>query len=242
MKVIEILGKSGSGKTLLIEQLIKTLSSAGYRVGAIKKSFHHNVEYDKEGKDTFRMEKAGALITGGYSRDSAFLYFNYSVPPLEFIRKFQMVDFLLIEGNMGLAAPKIYCLSEDDSPSDDGLIFAFFTLKENTSKELTKPLYSSSETDKLTNLIIEKTPDFLPQLNCGKCGYSCAELVRRILNGDSSIQECRVLHDTKCKVTIDEERIDLMPFLDRILENIVKGFMSPLKGYRKGKIKIEIND
>ncbi|MEO0266234.1 MAG: molybdopterin-guanine dinucleotide biosynthesis protein B [candidate division WOR-3 bacterium] len=242
MKVIEISGKSGSGKTLLIEHLIKGLSSAGYRVGAIKKSFHHNVEYDKEGKDTFRMEQAGASITGGFSRNSAFLYYKHSVNPVEFIKKFQAVDFLLIEGNMGVAVPKIYCVSDEEPPRDDKLVFAFFTLKEDTPMGLTKPIFSLSRIEELTNLLMEKTPEFLPQLNCGKCGYDCAELLRRILIGDSSIQECQVLFGTKCDVTIDGEKMVLMPFLDKMLENIVKGFLSPLKGFRKGKIKIEINE
>jgi molybdopterin-guanine dinucleotide biosynthesis protein B len=59
---IPILGfaaASGTGKTMLLTQLLPLLKNAGLRVGLIKHS-HHDFEIDYEGKDSFRLRKAGA--------------------------------------------------------------------------------------------------------------------------------------------------------------------------------------
>lgn len=58
--VICIVGKSKSGKTKLMEALIKELKSRGLRVGALKYHKHGDFDIDIEGKDTWKYAKAGA--------------------------------------------------------------------------------------------------------------------------------------------------------------------------------------
>jgi molybdopterin-guanine dinucleotide biosynthesis protein B len=57
--IIAIVGRSNSGKTALIEQLIPEFIKRGYRVATIK---HHDKDFDidHEGKDTWRHKQAGA--------------------------------------------------------------------------------------------------------------------------------------------------------------------------------------
>jgi len=57
--IIGFYGYSNSGKTTLIERLIKELILRGKKVSAIKQS-GHPVRLDTEGKDTDRFSKAGA--------------------------------------------------------------------------------------------------------------------------------------------------------------------------------------
>ena len=57
--IVGFYGYSNSGKTTLIERLIKELASQGKKVAAIKQSVHP-VSLDIEGKDTHRFSKAGA--------------------------------------------------------------------------------------------------------------------------------------------------------------------------------------
>ena len=54
-----ITGYSGSGKTTLLEKLIPELIARHIRVSVIKHS-HHNMQVDKEGKDSWRMKEAGS--------------------------------------------------------------------------------------------------------------------------------------------------------------------------------------
>lgn len=58
--VICIVGKSKSGKTKLMEALIKELKGKGLRVGALKYHKHGDFDIDIEGKDTWKYAMAGA--------------------------------------------------------------------------------------------------------------------------------------------------------------------------------------
>ena len=60
MHVIAFVGSSGVGKTTLMEQLISLFKDRGLRVSTVKHT-HHSVEIDHQGKDTWRMKKAGSF-------------------------------------------------------------------------------------------------------------------------------------------------------------------------------------
>jgi len=63
--VVSIVAKSGTGKTTLLEKLIGELKRRGYTVGAVKHDAHQ-FDIDREGKDSWRLTRAGAdtmLIT-----------------------------------------------------------------------------------------------------------------------------------------------------------------------------------
>lgn len=72
--VIAVFGKKGSGKTLLIEKLIRDLSNMGYKVSAIKHAGYLDV--DKEGKDTWRFMRAGATAIAGITSNKVYLNIN----------------------------------------------------------------------------------------------------------------------------------------------------------------------
>ncbi len=60
MHVIAFVGSSGAGKTTLMEELISLFKDRGLRVSTVKHT-HHSVEIDHQGKDTWRMKKAGSF-------------------------------------------------------------------------------------------------------------------------------------------------------------------------------------
>jgi molybdopterin-guanine dinucleotide biosynthesis protein B len=55
-------GRSNTGKTTLIEKLIRELRRRGYRVATIKHNIH-GFDIDHEGKDSWRHKNAGAQTT-----------------------------------------------------------------------------------------------------------------------------------------------------------------------------------
>ena len=57
--LISIVGKSGIGKTTLIEKLVRELKSRGLRVAVIK-HHAHTTPIDAPGKDSWRFAEAGA--------------------------------------------------------------------------------------------------------------------------------------------------------------------------------------
>ena len=60
--VFIFVGHSGSGKTTLVEKLLPELGTRGLRLATIKHA-HHKVELDRQGKDSWRYKKAGAVIS-----------------------------------------------------------------------------------------------------------------------------------------------------------------------------------
>lgn len=95
-----IVGKSGTGKTTLIEKLIIELKKRNYKVGCIKHDVH-NFDMDKEGKDTYRMAQAGAnqVLISNASK-LAFLKNLERALTLDEINEtfFSDVDIILVEG------------------------------------------------------------------------------------------------------------------------------------------------
>ncbi|NIR00890.1 MAG: molybdopterin-guanine dinucleotide biosynthesis protein B [Gemmatimonadales bacterium] len=57
--IVSVVGRKNSGKTTLVEALVRELSRRGHRVGTIKHDAH-GFEIDHEGKDSWRHKRAGA--------------------------------------------------------------------------------------------------------------------------------------------------------------------------------------
>lgn len=107
--IISIVGKSDSGKTTLLEKLVKELKSRGLRVGTIKHDAH-SFEIDHEGKDSWRHKKAGASISVISSADKIGIVMDSDHDhTLSEIRDkfFTDVDIILSEGYKREIHPKI---------------------------------------------------------------------------------------------------------------------------------------
>ncbi len=74
--LISIVGKSHSGKTTLLEQLIRELKGRGYRVVTMKHA--GEVEVDKEGKDSWRFSRAGSEAVVVSSKEKLAIFKNNS--------------------------------------------------------------------------------------------------------------------------------------------------------------------
>ena len=66
-KVIGITGYKNSGKTTLVERLVRNLTARGYRIATVKHA-HHDFDIDHEGRDSYRHRAAGAQEVAIVSR------------------------------------------------------------------------------------------------------------------------------------------------------------------------------
>ena len=58
--LVTIIGKSGCGKTTLMEKLVVELKSRNYKLATIKHHSHRGFDIDKPGKDSWRFAQAGS--------------------------------------------------------------------------------------------------------------------------------------------------------------------------------------
>lgn len=108
MRVFSISGFSGTGKTTLIESIVRSLVSQGYSVIIVKSSQHEPKE--GQGTDTERYIQAGA-------RTSFFRGPTNRGKTLKEIVGSSVSDFLLVEGMKTSPIPKFWCIG--DSPVGD---------------------------------------------------------------------------------------------------------------------------
>ena len=109
MRVLGIVGWSGSGKTSLLTAMLPVMRLGGLRVSTVKHT-HHDFDMDRPGKDSFRHRQAGAhevLIASG-TRWALLHDLEGPEPALtELLKKLDPVDLVLIEGYKTHAIPKL---------------------------------------------------------------------------------------------------------------------------------------
>jgi molybdopterin-guanine dinucleotide biosynthesis protein B len=102
MKVVGFAGYSGSGKTMLVEQLIPIFRLQGLRVSVVKHA-HHRFDIDHVGKDTYRHREAGAFEVVVASDKRLALIREFEQPAQLTVHQliaelYDGVDWVLVEG------------------------------------------------------------------------------------------------------------------------------------------------
>ena len=77
---------------------------------------------------------------------------------------------------------------------------------------------------------------------CDLCGLSCSKMVEAIVQGEKKYEDC-LIKQTNVQLKIGGRDIQIVPFVQRILQNNVLALVSELEGWEKGKkIEIQIED
>jgi molybdopterin-guanine dinucleotide biosynthesis protein B len=107
--ILSIIGKSGSGKTPLIEPLIPALKAKGYRVGTIKHHSHPGFEIDFPGKDTWRHARAGSdhVVIAAPDKIASIRNLEQELPIDEIAAAMEDVDLILTDGYKSAGKPAI---------------------------------------------------------------------------------------------------------------------------------------
>lgn len=247
MKVLSVIGTSKTGKTTTIENIIKELRRRRYTVGSVKEIHFEKFAIDTEGTNTDRHKKAGSQLVSARGIYETDILFQEKLGMDELLR-FYDHDFVILEGVTDVNAPRIIAAvnEEDVERKYDELAFCISGVIANTKTEYNGlPIINSvNNIEKLVDLIEEKVYDRLPDFPaecCDACGFTCRELGSKILRGEAEREDCKILN-TKVELLVDNNKIQIVPFVEDILSNAVLGVVKELEGYKKGKeIRVTIS-
>ena len=110
MKIIAVIGHSKSGKTTLVEKLIKLFKNEGYAVASVKSIHRENFSLDKNGSNTFVHRKAGAEpVCAITENETAFFFEPLEMDEILGIFELLKKEIVIIEGLKELDFPTIVC-------------------------------------------------------------------------------------------------------------------------------------
>ncbi|TET43267.1 molybdopterin-guanine dinucleotide biosynthesis protein B [Candidatus Aerophobetes bacterium] len=239
MKVVGVIGYKGSGKTSLVVGLSRELKKRGYRVATVK---HIHGEIDLPQANTAKHGQYTGEVAAISQRESAVFFKRKK--SLEDIMGYLEADFVLVEGfKSERTYPKVVCLREKDEAKDlfDGLQILVAMLSPKKLRPGLPVLRILEDVERIAD-IIEKRAFKLPNLNCRACGYeTCYELAKEIIKGNKTDKDCPPLNPST-EVRLGGKILPMNPFVDRIVKSTIKGVISSLKGFRKGRIEIKIEE
>lgn len=106
--MVGFIGRSNSGKTTLIEKVLRELRGRGYRLATIK---HHHQDFfiDQEGKDTWRHAQAGAetVVLAAPTKVAMVKQVTEEMPLVDVAALITGVDLIIVEGYKQEQYPKI---------------------------------------------------------------------------------------------------------------------------------------
>ena len=221
--ILGVCGKSNSGKTMLIEQLIIEFRDK-FSIAVVKHTPHG---VDHAGKDSYRFRAAGAdkVILLGKEEE---VWFKEPGNLFSIVHSLNY-DLVLVEGfKREKYIPKV-CL--DNSNCENCVI-------DGSDIEKIKEYV-------IQELAVEKILKDLPNFNCGECGHrNCEEMARAIYRGEDDFRNCRYWNpDVIISVKVNGKDIYMGKFAQDVVVNTVKGLLSSFKGVKNiSDVEIKIKE
>lgn len=160
-KVIGITGYKNTGKTTLVEGLVRLLTARGYRIATVKHA-HHAFDIDHSGRDSFRHRQAGAKEVAVVSRRMWALVHSLASetePSLEeVLAKIGPADLVIVEGYKRDSLPKIEvrdpALPHPPLDNADGSIIAIAATGPLDGESL--PVFSRDNVEAIAEFVVVK--------------------------------------------------------------------------------------
>ena len=156
LPIVSIIGKSNSGKTTLIEKLIKELRRRNYRVATVKHHVHTDQQsFDTPGKDSYRHAQAGAEQVVLISPLTTVTFAYPPQPPTlqEVANQIQGVDVILAEGFSQARLPAIEVSRAERNAALIGDPDCLMAIAADYAVDTTKPVFHLDDVTGLVDLI-----------------------------------------------------------------------------------------
>jgi len=231
-RAVAVVGFKAAGKTRVVESLVAELTRRGHKVGTLKHTAE-DMSLDKEGTDTYRHAKAGAISTAILSDNRTAIFLERVMNIQRAADALGEVDFIVLEGFKKLdIAPRIIVprSSEEVEKLTIGLEIVSVDVEKKVPKAGDLPVVLLDDPNALADIVEKRAYPLLAGLNCNGCGFkTCGELGRAILASEVGAEKC-VKYGSDIVLRVDGSLIPLNKFTGSALVNIVLGFMKTLKG------------
>ena len=219
--ILGIYGYQDSGKTTLVEKLVRTLAHKGYTVSSVKHT-PHRTGVDSKGKDTWKHWQAGSDPVV-FSSEIETSVIKHSKTPIDETTRMVMAEYhpdvIIIEGLKEGSFKKV----------------AIGDLKPTKGTVLTNPSFKKLVDYVETEVAVERVLEKLPGLDCRKCGHDCEGLAKAIVARKHRIEDCAELSDVDVGIFIGKNKIPTGRFASKIVNDTVRGMLSSLHGYEPDK-------
>jgi molybdopterin-guanine dinucleotide biosynthesis adapter protein len=161
-RVIGVAGFKNSGKTTLVEKLVRHLTAQGFKISTVKQA-HHSFDIDHEGRDSFRHRKAGASQVAVISKERAAIIHELrgEEPPTldQVLAQLAPCDLVIVEGYKRDAHDKIevrdVALNHPALAGDDPTVVAIAANGSLTSAPV--PVFNRDDVAALAGFILKHT-------------------------------------------------------------------------------------
>lgn len=232
MRAFSVVGISTSGKTTVVEQLVRELTRRNFSVGTVKSigcgrsckahvegkcdGTNHDPKYgfslDTVGKNSYRHKEAGSLQVSTWAKGETAIMYPYEMKMYEIIDKYDF-DFLIFEGGRDYSLPRITTgITTEDIKSRRGettIAYSGKIAEEIDEFEGIKAYRTYDDIEELADLIIEKVHPAIAmkdECGCTMCGMSCKEMNIKILKGEKSFSDCKRAFP-EIEINSDDEKL-----------------------------------
>ena len=151
---------SGTGKTTVIEKIVRELKARGLRLAVIKHDGHH-FEIDREGKDSWRFAHAGADITIISSAEKTAYIEQRELSLQQLIDMVHDVDLILVEGYKNGNLPQIGIARRATGKGFTADLSRFLAIITDMDEiETTLPRFAFEDIQGVTDFMIQNMKDF----------------------------------------------------------------------------------
>lgn len=241
-KAVAVTGYKNSGKTRVVQALVRELTTRGYKVGTIKHTAD-NITLDTPGKDTSRHRESGSKATAILQENMTAVFIGRHLTLQQAAEHLGPLDYLVIEGFKTLDTHARIIVpreNEEKASLSNGLEIAVVKVPESKfDAEASVPVLSIDQASQLADIVESKAYPLLPGLDCHGCGYDdCHSMGVALLDGEAEITQC-VGYGSSFNLKVNDQTVSMNNFTRTAMENVILGFIKTLKGGEEAR-KIEL--
>lgn len=153
--LVTIIGKSGCGKTTLLEKLVTEFKRRGFKIATVKHHSHRGFEIDQPGKDSWRFARAGSdhVVIAAPDKIAAYRKIERELSLDEIAAEITDVDLILVEGYRQAEKPSLEVMRAGNSREVIGSREQRFALASDFPLDLGVPQFGLDEIPAIADLI-----------------------------------------------------------------------------------------